>query len=90
MTVYVDTPNPKAIEALPEDLRPAATVLTTSMDEKVRVDLRSWFEFAKLRGDLQHERLAAVACWGPRSVDVLAAVKALADTSINETDGPSS
>lgn len=77
--VYVDRPNPKAIEALPEDLQAAATKLTVEQDERTRVDIRQWFEFAKLREALGHEQLAARALFGSRSTEVLAAVKAIND-----------
>ncbi|MEE8472553.1 MAG: AAA family ATPase [Dehalococcoidia bacterium] len=77
--VYVDRPNPKAILALPQDLQAAASKLTIEQDERTRVDIRQWLEFAKLREQLGHEQLAAKALFGARSGDILAAIKAIND-----------
>lgn len=77
--VYVDAPHPDALASLPEDLRAVAAKLSIEADENLRVDIRSWKEFAELRTTLSHERLAARAVFGPRATDVLAAIKATND-----------
>lgn len=74
VTVRIDSANPKAIAALPEDLRRMATSLTAHPDEERRIGLRSFLEFASLRAKVDLE-LAADVVFGPRAPEVLDALR---------------
>lgn len=71
--IEIDEPHPAAIEALPADLQKAArgTVTAAGAD---RVTLRSWLNFAALRGAVGHE-IAAQASFGTRWQAVLDSLK---------------
>lgn len=74
VTLEVTSPNPAAIEALPEDLRNAAKGSCVNSDENLRINMRSWFEFARLRTKIDPEQ-AAKAVFGKRAKDVLNSLK---------------
>lgn len=67
VTVKITAPHPKAIAALPEDLRNIAARLTVSSDRNKRVGIRAFFEFAKLREAIGVDNAAALVFaekWG--------------------------
>jgi MoxR-like ATPase len=69
--IEVLDPNPAAIASLPEDLQEAARGSCINPDPQLRITLRSWFEFAFLRGRIG-KAYAAEAVFGTRAADVLA------------------
>lgn len=74
VTIEITNPNPDAIAALPEDLRNLALGSTVNPDEKLRINIRSWFEYARLRVKMTEEK-AAKAVFGSRADEVLKSVK---------------
>lgn len=74
VTVEVMEPNPEAILALPADLQEAARGSCVNPDKNLRINLRSWFEFAHLRTCIG-SAYAAEAVFGKRATDVLASLK---------------
>ena len=72
--VKVKDVNPKAIQALPKDLRVAAKELAAHTDPKRRIGLRAWQTFAELRKEVGEE-LAAKAVFQTRAMDVLNGIK---------------
>jgi len=72
--IRIDKVNPKAIMALPEDLRDIAPSMVTSPRIEERIDLRTWFAFAALRTNCSEET-AALACFGRRSDELLNAIR---------------
>lgn len=74
VTVEVLDPNPSAILTLPADLQEAARGSCVNPDSNLRINLRSWFEFAHLRSRIGSP-FAAEAVFGKRATDVLASLK---------------
>lgn len=67
----VDRPHPEAIEALPANLRKAATDTAVHDDPERRVSTRAWAAYAALVADGIPEDAAALAVFGARGRDVL-------------------
>lgn len=83
VTLEINCPNPAAIEALPEDLRSAAAGSCINPDENLRINLRSWFEFHRLRNRVSPE-MAAKAVFGQRYKDILNSIK-VASVTVSST-----
>lgn len=66
--------NPKAVEALPMDLRAAAKELAAHADANRRIGIRAWFTYAELRKSVGEE-LAAKAVFGKRAMDIVNGLK---------------
>ena len=77
--IQITEPNPKAIAALPSDVQALARNLTVA-EEARRVDLRAFFEFARLRG-LVGDEVAAQAIFGARAKELVDALKTAAASS---------
>lgn len=73
VAIEVTEPNPHAIAALPDDLQNAAKGSCVHPDHKLRINLRSWFEFAHLRTAIGAEN-AAIAVFGVRAKDIVASL----------------
>lgn len=73
VTVEITEPNPAAIQALPMDLQDAARGSCVNPNPELRISLRSWFEFAKLR-PVVGATDAADAVFGKRAKDILASL----------------
>jgi MoxR-like ATPase len=69
LRIHVDTPNPEAIDALPEYLRNAARGTITHSDPAVRIDFRSWKTFAEVKSGMG-EDLAGQLVFGDRWSDI--------------------
>lgn len=82
VTVEIIDPNPDAIAALPADLQEAARGSCVNDNPKLRINLRSWFEYAHLR-DLIGNNYAAEAVFGKRAKDVLAGLNLAAAPSVS-------
>lgn len=74
VTVKIGAPHPDAVAALPEDLRGLATKFTVLTQKEGRIGIRSFFEFAKLRGPLGEDHAAALV-FGARYGDIQSAIK---------------
>jgi MoxR-like ATPase len=72
--INIDKVHPKAIQALPEDLRHAAENTALVEDEERRVSIRAWMEYAKLRPEIGEEA-AAKAVFEKRWNDCLTALR---------------
>lgn len=72
--IRVKDVNPKALEALPKDLRKAAKELAAHTDANRRIGLRAWQAFAQLRAAVGEE-LAAKAVFKTKAMDVLNGLK---------------
>lgn len=75
----ITRPHPDAIEALPTDLRAAATI-SAGLPEERRVSIRAWRAFAHLRHATKNEGQAALAVFGTKAraqevVDALTIVR---------------
>jgi MoxR-like ATPase len=64
VTLEITKPHPKAIAALPEDLRDVARMTVAIDDSRRRIGVRKWKTFATLRVRMNDENLAAQACFG--------------------------
>ena len=73
VALEMPTPNPKALAALPPDLRTMATNAATAKDADRRISPRAFFEFANLRGPLG-DLLAAHAIFGAAAPDLINAL----------------
>lgn len=73
VAIEVETPHPKALEALPQDLQGFAAIATGSAAGPDRMSIRPIAAFAGLREKLGYEN-AARAVWGKNSEQVLAAI----------------
>jgi hypothetical protein len=74
VTIEIAEVHPKALEALPTDLRAAARHTTLVRQQEQRVSIRIWEEFARLREEMG-PAMAAVACFGDRGQEVLDGLK---------------
>jgi hypothetical protein len=73
--VEIDTPHPKGVDSLPEDLRDAARGTVTAQEPERRITLRAWLAFAALRVRADEE-CAALAVFGrERAADVLQSLR---------------
>lgn len=72
--IRVKDVNPKALAALPKDLRAAAKELAAHADPTRRIGLRAWQAFAQLR-EAVGEELAAKAVFKTKAMDVLNGLK---------------
>jgi hypothetical protein len=70
----IESPNPAAIAALPEDLQQAAKGTASDKNPDRRIGLRRWKAFANLRENVG-EDTAGRAVFGPRYGDVTDALK---------------
>lgn len=71
VAIEIDRPHPRALAALPDDLRAAASGTACHPDADRRISLRSWLAYAALRQTVPAE-MAAAAVFGPsRAADVL-------------------
>lgn len=77
VSVRIDAPHPKAIEALPADLRGLAKATSMIDDRERHIGLRSYLEYARLREVLPW-RNAAELVFGPKLRDILSALEAAA------------
>lgn len=70
VSIEINEANPKAIEALPEDIRRVAESTVANEDPNRRASVRNWKSFASLRKDMGDD-LAAQAVFGDRAEEVL-------------------
>lgn len=68
--IHITRPHPKALEALPEDLREIATEATSCTDPRLRTSIRKWFAFDTARQNMDVVN-ACVAVFGDRAADVI-------------------
>lgn len=71
--IQISEVNPKALAALPQDLQKIAAETATMEDVDVRIGLRSWMEFARLRLIIG-PKVAAEAVFGARAADIQASI----------------
>jgi MoxR-like ATPase len=71
ISIEIVEPHPDAIEALPANLRDAATKSVKIRDDGRRVSLRQWFAYAALMPSLGESR-AAAAVFGRSADDIMA------------------
>jgi MoxR-like ATPase len=72
VAIRINTPHPKALEVLSEDLRKAAAQ-SADADKSRRFSVRTFMEFDKLRGPLGDERAARIV-FANRAEDILDAI----------------
>ena len=71
VTIEVTEPHPRAVQALPEDLRDFAKIACAEKKGADRLSIRPLVAFAKLREKFKDPKLAAQAIWGSRGMDYL-------------------
>ena len=72
--IFVDMINPVALEPFPKSWRPIISRMCLVRESERRTYLREWYAYWAIRPAV-NEQVAARAVFGPRAVDVLAALK---------------
>lgn len=68
--IHITRPHPKAIDALPDDLKQIATEATQATDPLTRTSIRKWFAFDNARNHMDTVH-ACVAVFGDRAMDII-------------------
>ena len=74
INVTLESPNPDAILALPEDLQMIAARTVTAEEDSTRLSMRHWYEFAQFRTEMDEDS-AAWAIFGKNGREILNQIK---------------